>query len=214
MRKVKAVFGILGMVVLGFSAISVMAAQSNFSGVWVLDKGKTRSLPHGLKNYTMVVTQNEQQLVVESTVEGGSGPEASTDFGGYLGTGSMATEIRSGSLASAVVKPYAIYSLDGKETTAEQLWGTSKVKSRFKAKWSKDGKTLDLTLIQRDKATEEHTSVRSSARAQTSALTIREHWTLLEGGEALKVQHSVEVPVGADTVTLVFRKGQDKPQAR
>lgn len=204
MRKVKAVFGILGMVVLGFSAISVMAAQSNFSGVWVLDKGKTRSLPHGLKNYTMVVTQNEQQLVVESTVDGASGPEASTDFGGYLGTGSLATEIRAGSLASAVVKPYATYSLDGKETAVEQRWGTSKVKSRFKAKWSKDGKTLDLSLIQRGTTTQEH----------SPALTIREHWSLLEGGEELKMQHSVEIPGGADTVTLVFRKGPDKPQAR
>jgi hypothetical protein len=116
----------------------------------------------------------------------------------------MATQIRAGSLASAVVKPYAIYSLDGKETTAEQRWGTSKVKSRFKAKWSKDGKTLDLSLIQRGTTTQEH----------SPALTIRERWSLLEGGEELKMQHSVEIPGGADTVTLVFRKEKGKPQAR
>ena len=109
-----------------------------------------------------------------------------------------------GSLASAVVKPYAIYSLDGKETTAEQLWGASKVKSRFKAKWSKDGKTLDLSLIQRD----------ASAQERNSALTIREHWSLLEGGEVLRMQHSVEVPSGADTITLLFRKSPDKPPTR
>jgi hypothetical protein len=214
MRQVNAVFSILGMVVLAFSAVSVMAAQSNFSGVWVLDNGKTHSRPHGLKNYTMVVTQNEQQLVVESTVEGGSGPVASGDSGGYLSTGTMGANVRPGSLASVIVKPYAIYSLDGKEKTAEQLWGASKVLSKFKAKWSKDGKTLDLLLIQRDATTRDLTSESSSALKHSSALTIREHWTLLEGGGALKVQHSVEVPSGADTITLIFRKGQDKPEAR
>ena len=54
----------------GFCAASIGVAQDNFSGVWVLDKGKTHDLPSGLESYTMVVTQNEQQLVVETKLEG------------------------------------------------------------------------------------------------------------------------------------------------
>ena len=38
--------------------------------------------------------------------------------------------------------------------------------------------------------------------------TTKERWTLSEGGEALKVQRSVETPMGTDTVKLTFRKGQ------
>ena len=70
MRKAKVAFSVLGIVVVGFCTVSTGAAQDDFSGYWVLDKEKTRDLPDGLQSYTMVVTQNEQQLVVETKVEG------------------------------------------------------------------------------------------------------------------------------------------------
>jgi len=153
MGKAKTILGILGMVMLGICAISVMAAQSNFSGVWVVDKQKTRGLPKDLKSYTMVVTQNEQQLVVETKVEGEAQSMAEDSHvggGGRLGSvGGGGGGYRAGTLALSVVMPQVIYSLDGKETTAA---GVSSITSKLKAKWSKDGKSLDLSIVQKDTA--------------------------------------------------------------
>ncbi len=58
MRKMKVIFNIIANVILSFCAVSIGAAQDNFSGVWVLDKEKTRQLPPRLQSYTMVVKQD------------------------------------------------------------------------------------------------------------------------------------------------------------
>jgi len=112
MKKEKTVFGMLGMVMLGCWAISAVAAQSNFSGTWVLDKQKTHGLPHSLKSYTMVVTQNPQELVVETKVDSGlQGPESKETVenanphatgrggGGYLNSITTTSGFSPGSLA-------------------------------------------------------------------------------------------------------------------
>src|SRR5208283_562702 len=70
MKKIKVVTNVIGLVILSFCAVSIGAAQDNFSGVWVLDKGMTHNLPPGLQSYTMVVKQDEQQIVVGTKVEG------------------------------------------------------------------------------------------------------------------------------------------------
>src|SRR5215510_12830417 len=49
------------------------AAQSkttDFSGAWTLDKAKTSDLPPTLESYTMTITQDAQQLTVETDVQG------------------------------------------------------------------------------------------------------------------------------------------------
>jgi hypothetical protein len=46
----------------------------------------------------------------------------------------------------------------------------------------------------------------------TGTFTTKERWTLSEGGEVLKLQRSVETPMGIDTVKLTFRKGKAEPQ--
>src|SRR5208282_1039734 len=152
MRKAKSVFSFLGIAMLGFCAISIMAAQNNFSGTWVLDKQKTHSLPKGFKSYTMVITQNEQQLVVESKVESGRPSEHSGTVSGVVtvrkgvdvgSAGGTADAIAPGSMALSMVMPEVIYSLDGKEKSVASA-GSMNVK--VKAKRAKDGKTLDLSL--------------------------------------------------------------------
>ena len=149
MRKAKIVISLLGMMMLGFCAISVMAAQADFSGTWAVDKGKTRGLPKDFKSYTLVVTQNEQQLVVETRVEGEDQAKALDSHvggGGRLGSvGGGGGGYQPGTLALSMVNPNAIYSLDGKEKTV-QFPGSPNVK--VKAKWAKDGKTLDLSMNQ------------------------------------------------------------------
>jgi hypothetical protein len=183
------------MVMLGFCTISIMAAQSNFSGTWALDKGKTHGLPKNLKSYTMVVTQNEQQLVVETNVEGevqGKANDSLLGGGGHVQAGGYSGGYQAGTLALSVINPNLAYSLDGKETTAE---GISNVASKLKVKWSKDGKTLDLSIVLKDNT------------QQSAAATIKERWTLSEGGEVLKVQRSVATADGSDGITLFFGKG-------
>jgi hypothetical protein len=91
------------------------------------------------------------------------------------------------------------YSLDGKETPAPYE-ALANVTAKLKAKWAKDGKTLDLSFAQD-----------TGLGGNSAALTIKERWTLSEGGEVLKVQRTVATGQGTDTVVLIFRKGQGKP---
>ncbi len=196
MEKAKITVVILGMFMLGVCAVSVMAAQTDFSGVWVLDKGKSRPLPHELKNYTMTVTQTEQQLRVENNVEGDVEPQMTDNSlgGGRIDVGAMRSSYHPGTLALSLKIPRVIYSLDGKDSKLDPTIS-------LKAKWSKDGKTLDLAIIQKQ----------SDSSGQTLTVTTKERWTLAEGGDALKVQRSVGAPAGTDVVNLVFRKGNGKP---
>jgi hypothetical protein len=187
MRKAKTILGILGMAMLGFCAISVMAAQGDFSGTWALDKQKTHGLPKDLKSYTMVVTQNEQQIVIDTKLEGEAQAKANDSHvggGGYLGSvGGGGGGFAAGTLALSIVNPRVTYSLDGKETTAG---GSSNVTNKFKAKRSKDGKTLDLSIVMTDT-----TPMRTGATE-----SIKERWTLSADGAALKVQRSVSTASG------------------
>lgn len=43
---------------------------ANFSGNWVLDTSQTKKLPSGLEGYSMVVSQDEQQLKVQTSLQG------------------------------------------------------------------------------------------------------------------------------------------------
>lgn len=203
------------MVIISLWAISAKAAQNDFSGTWVLDKERTHGLASELKSYTMVVAQTEQELAVETKVEGDlralergpaegfpgdggpppGGPEDGGSPGGPEGGGPP-----SGAMALRMVIPKATYPLSGEVTTADSERPTRGA-AKLKAKWSKDGKTLEL----------------SSARnmnfgGNRGTFTTKERWTLSEGGEVLKVQRSVETPMGIDAVKLTFRKSKAEPQ--
>jgi hypothetical protein len=59
---------------LAFSSAFAQAKDTsnpaNFSGNWLLDFSQTKNPPRGLENYKMVVTQDRQQLKVETSLEG------------------------------------------------------------------------------------------------------------------------------------------------
>jgi hypothetical protein len=99
-----------------------------------------------------------------------------------------------------MVIPKATYSLDGKETTSE-FGGPTPSRVRLKAKWTKDGKSLELSSVQNVNFEE-----------RSVIFTSKERWTLSGSGEALKLQRSVETPMGIDAVKLIFRKGEAEPQ--
>ncbi len=222
MRKTKVLFSIIGFAMFGFCAASIGVAQDNFTGVWVLDKGKTHDLPSGLESYTMVVTQNEQRLVVETKLEGDlqsreGGPREGPPEGGGPPPGGPGDEGPGGAeggpppggpgggppgggMAVRMVIPNATYSLDGEETTAEiesPMPGTAKLK----AKWATDKKTLELSSVRE-----------TNFGGRSVTFTSKERWTLSNGGEVLKVQRSVETPRGLDEVKLTFRKGKGEAQ--
>ena len=221
MKKTQVAFKIIGMVILSFCAISIGAAQDNFSGTWVLDKAKTRDLPSGLKSYTMVVTQNEQKIVVETKVEGDlrlpkSGPSegppempapingpAGGMEGGFGGSNSPGAGLPSGALALRMVDPETTYSLDGKETQS-QVETPKPSTLKLKAKWAKDKKSLELSSV-----------LVTNSSGNNVRFTKNEKWTLSEGGQVLKIQRSVDTPRGMDTIKLIFQKGTgDAPTAQ
>jgi hypothetical protein len=214
-RRTKVVFSVVGMVILSLWAVSDNAAQNDFSGTWVLDKARTHGLASEFKSYTMVVTQTEQELAVETKVEGdlrapergpgegfpgdGGPPPGGPEDGGAPG-GPEGGGPPSGAMALRMVIPKATYPMGSEVTTAE-LEPPARGAAKLKAKWSKDGKTLEL----------------SSARnmnfgGNRGTFTTKERWTLSEGGETLKVQRSVETPMGIDTVKFTFRKSKAEPQ--
>ncbi len=48
--------------------------RADFSGNWVLDTSRTKDLPDGLQSYSMVVSQDQQQLKVLTTLRGNLRP--------------------------------------------------------------------------------------------------------------------------------------------
>jgi len=62
------------------------AKRADFSGHWVLSTGESKNLPAGLDAYSMLVTEDSQQLKVETTLKGDLRPMETPDSG--IGPGS------------------------------------------------------------------------------------------------------------------------------
>jgi hypothetical protein len=221
MSKSKMFLAILGTFIFSYSAFPAEPTQTDYSGTWVLDKSKTRNLPPKLQSYTMVVTQTEEQLTVETKVEGDLRPprhESDEDFpggggppggpggeGGFPGgpqTGGPPPEgpggdfpgggPPSGVMALGMVIPSATYLLDGKETTVE-LEGRMPGTATLKAKWAKDKKAIELSAVR-------HVEFQGNRMS----FTTKETWKLSADGEVLNLQRTVETLRGTDTVKLTF----------
>lgn len=197
--------------------------QPDFSGAWTLDKTKTHNLPTQLKSYTMDVKQTEKELAVETKVEGdffpseggpgegfpgpppgGGPPDGGPPDGGPPGGGPPpggpggfpGGGPPSGLIALGSVIPSAAYSLDGKETVASAS-GRMRGSATLKAKWTKDGKSLQLFAVRE-----------ADSQGSGENLTSKEKWTLSNDGNTLTVQRSVETSFGTDDVKLTFKKEQ------
>ena len=111
--------------IIGATSIILGQTSTGFSGTWELDKGKSQSLPRMWENVegvTLVVTQDDKKLTVETKIKGGGG-----------GPGGFGPQTLS-------------YNLDGSETTAE-MGGRMPSKAALKAKWLDGTKALELTTV-------------------------------------------------------------------
>jgi hypothetical protein len=159
------------------------AANTNFSGTWVLDKAKSKGLPpqlEAVESYTLVVTQDDQQLTVETKIAGGASRNQGPGGEGRRGF--------------AMGIPKATYQLDGRETTMEMSAGMPG-KITFKAKWKNNGQALELV-----------TTRNMSFQGNEVTMTTTDRWELAEDGKVLKVKRTAETRRGSQEYELVFNK--------
>jgi hypothetical protein len=180
----------------------VCAGSANFSGTWVLDKSKSRDLPPQIENiesYTMVVTQDDQQLTVENKIVGGRRPDGGEPGTGGQGGGRRPDGVggqgggrRGGRGGFGMGMPTATYKLDGTETKLESAGGRGGAVT-LKAQWKDGGKALELM-----------TTRSISFQGNETTRTTKEHWELADSGKTLKIKRTVDGRQGPQDSTLVF----------
>ncbi|SRR6266481_5581872 len=181
MRRLFLIAGL--MTALGLAVVAASAfAPANFAGTWSLDKTKSQGLDPRMQNaesVTWAITQDDKQISIDSKVVAGApGAGGPGGGGGGMGGGRGPTGPR-------------VFSLDGKEATAEAQGGTNTTKTT----WSGDGKTLELS------------AVRAGSRdGNEFKFTTVEKLSLSGDGKVLTDVRHNEGPRGAMDSTLVFNK--------
>ncbi|MCS6804137.1 MAG: hypothetical protein RMM98_00250 [Acidobacteriota bacterium] len=173
---------------------SAATTQTNYSGTWVLDKEKTADRPLRLEGYTMVVTQDGEQLQV--TLTGGRKPAqrrhpADVDQSPRPGPPGRP---RGGPGPFGMALPTATYKLDGTTTTVEHN-GRGRV--LLKAEWKQNQTVLELSQIRQ----------MSTPDGEFTFTTV-ERWELSADGQTLTVHRTSETPRGTHTSTLVFKRSE------
>jgi hypothetical protein len=180
MKRALTISGLFCAIMIGVAAVSAQKG-ANFAGAWELDKAKSQLSQRetdSIKGATWTVTQDDKQLTREQKIERVEGDGGGAGGGGGRGRGM-------GMGGPLTVK------LDGSETTAESQGG----KTTTKAKWTNDGKTLEIT------------SVRSGEfQGNAFTFTTTEHWELADDGKTLKVHRKTESPRGAQESTWTLTK--------
>jgi len=180
MRRLFLIAGL--MTALGLAVVAASAfAPANFAGNWSLDKSKSQGLDPRMQNaesVTWAITQDDKQISIDSKVVAGAPAAGGPGGGGGMGGGRGPTGAR-------------VFSLDGKEATAEAQGGTNTTKTT----WSADGKTLELS------------AVRAGSRdGNEFKFTTVEKLSLSGDGKVLTDVRHNEGPRGAMDSTLVFNK--------
>ncbi|HZT57711.1 MAG TPA: hypothetical protein VFA21_03700 [Pyrinomonadaceae bacterium] len=189
MRKIL-ISSVVAFVLAAQALAGVAAAPANFAGTWALDKSKSKDLPPQMSNLdslTLTVTQDAQQITVDSKAAMAASASEGSAGGGEGGVGRGRGRGMGGGFA-----PSATYKLDGTETTAEGPRGGT---STLKAEWKDGGKTLVL-----------HRVSKLSFQGNDVTLTTTEEWSLSSDGKTLTVKRTSESPRGTQSSTLVFNK--------
>ena len=153
------------LLVVAMAVVAVAAAPADFSGTWALDPAK-------------------------STQPQGPG-------GGGGGGGDVTLEVKQDAKTLTSTRKTArgeqvtTYNLDGSETTSESQRG----KSTHKAKWTSDGKILEINTVSN-----------FNVQGNEMKITSVAHWELIDGGKALKIHTKTETPQGSRESTQVYNK--------
>jgi hypothetical protein len=188
MSKTALLFVLVFLLAIANSASTV--APADFAGTWELDKAKTQNPPRPWQNaesVTMTITQTDKLLTIDTKVTGGGPPPGSQPPAGPPPGGPPP----GGGRGFGGMMGPASYNLDGSETTTESERG----KTTFKATWSNEGSTLELSTRRNF----------NTPNGEVTAVTT-EKLTLSADGKVLtNVRHS-EGPRGPQDSTLVFNK--------
>ncbi|HEX9930886.1 MAG TPA: hypothetical protein VGB02_20300 [Pyrinomonadaceae bacterium] len=183
MKNLAILFAFVCLFAIGAAAQS---KKSDFSGEWMLDASKSKLGERSrIEGMTLKVTQTDKELKVETTTKRAAPPEGAPAGGGG---GNRGGGMRGGFGGGDGT---TVYSLEGKETTADGAMGGQ---TTLKAKVEKDNK-LNLT----------RTQTIDSPNGQ-AAISIKETWELSADGKTLTVKRDVESPRGTNTTEMVFTR--------
>ena len=173
------------------TALSVFAQdkKADFSGTWTLDAGKSKLDERArIESMTLTVTQTDKEVKIETATKRLPPPEGLTQ-----GDGQGGGMRRGGGGGFGGGDGTTVYSLDGKETTAEVEGRMGK--SLVKSKGEIEGGKLKLS------------SVRTfNTQMGEVSMTTRETWTLSDDGKTLTVKREMESPRGTNSSEMVFTK--------
>jgi hypothetical protein len=231
MRKI-----LLVLPALAFCSTFVQAKQpskpTNFSGNWVLSFDETKNPPAGLQRYSMVVNQDEQQLKVDTSLQGdlqatpntpndsgypggssgGSGRRGGMG-GGMGGIGMGIPGVGMGMPRGGGGRPRSEGPSSQGYVAAYKLYPPSAVYkldgSESTAQLGDPEQTNATSKAEREKNGEvlKLSLVGNGDSGQGgSKIQVKEQWKLSEDGKSLKVDRSIKSPEGSATVHLVFLK--------
>jgi len=227
---------LLVLLTLAFCSTVLQAKQpskpTDFSGNWALNFDQTKNPPAGLQGYSMVVNQDEQQLKVNTSLQGdlqatpntpnsGGYPGGST--GGYPGgrrggmgvPGGIGMGMPGGGMGmprGGGGRPRAEGPLQG-NVAAYKLYPQSAV---YKLDGSRS--TVQLGDAEQTHATSKAEREKNGELLKLSLvgkgdsgqgggkIQVKEQWKLSDDGKFLKVDRSIKSPEGSGTVHLVFLK--------
>jgi hypothetical protein len=69
----------VALMISGYSGGAAQSKTTDFSGKWALDKSRTSDLPQSLASYTMTITQDAEQLAIETDLQGDLGMRWSSE---------------------------------------------------------------------------------------------------------------------------------------
>lgn len=198
MKRLLLLYGLMALLAFSVSVSSAIMTQTNYSGTWVLDKEKTKAWAPYLEGYTMIVTQDEERLTVQTTIRGDRKTQRRdrTETGEAV-RGGPPGRPRGGPGPFGMALPTATYKLDGTTTTIEQ--GRGHV--FLKAEWKQNQTVLELSQTRR-----------ISVPDGELTFTTVERWELSADGATLTVHRTSESPRGTHTSSLVFKRSEPSSQ--
>jgi hypothetical protein len=177
----KALLLICAVAALVFVFTASASAPPSFAGTWDVDKAKSQNMSRiwqEAEGVTLVIVQNDKQVILETKIIGGPAPPTSgggTGSGPRFGPGPMGP---------------VTYNLDGTEANSESERG----KSTTKATWGKDG-TLELSLKR----------TFNTPNGEITATTTDKLSLSADGKVLTDVRHT-ESPRGPQDSTLIYNK--------